>query len=542
MNIRVCVISLLCSVIWLSAKAQVDKQVEVTKAYIPQIESSQKLKLEPDMSDTVRLRPEIDYTITPRTISTVLSTRQYQPATVTYWEFNRPERGYLKAAIGAPIASDLDFYISNTNPNTNYVIGYVNHDGKYAKIDDVSALNTQNKIGGVAGLYLGDRILEGEASYSADYWSRYATNAPLIEHPLYQRVSLSGRYGDEFIDFERWNFGIDLGANYLFNNSDNEDLSLEFAGKFGGRLGGGRLIMDVGYTYINGSSKYLNNSILISPTYTFNSGKFLSSIGAKYIYDDISSEVTTSRKNYVIPNLALKYLISAQIEPFVEIDGELYRNNYASLTDINPYIREGAFVDRSSVDYSFRGGISGLLAKKKLLYNMHVDYTITQNALYWALVEDEYETGKFDNYYDVTRSKLQAFSVNASLKYQPIGGLDIDLKAKAVNYTGSDDVALSVARPSAEAYLGVEHTTKVVRYGVSGNLEGVKYTTLVVNGVNTSVQTPVTVNVKAFVEYSTKSNIVLFLEGENLANANLYRWMGYREYGIGALAGVRMQF
>lgn len=528
--------------IWWSSNAQVDKQVEVTKAYIPQIEPSQKLKLEPDMSDTVRLRPEIDYTITPQTISTTLSTRQYKPATVTYWEFNRPERGYLKAAVGAPIASDVDFYISNANPNTNYVIGYINHEGEYAKIDDAHALNTQNKIGGVAGIYLGDRILQGEVSYNADYWSRYATSAPLVEHPLYQRVLLEGSYGDEFISFERWNFGVAVGADYFFNNRDNEDVSIGVAGKFGGRLGGGRLITEVGYEYINGSFKYLNNSVLISPTYTFNSGKFLAAIGAQYIYDDISSQAGSSHKNYVIPNLALKYSMSPMIEPFVEIDGELHRNNYASLTDINPYIREGAFVDRSSIDYSFRGGISGLIAKKRLQYNICADYTITQNALYWALVEDEYEVGKLDNYYDVARAKLQAISINTSLKYQPIGGVDIDLRAKAVSYTGSDDVAWSVGLPSAEVYLGMEHTTKVVRYGVSGTMEGVKYTTLVVNGANTSVQTPITVNVKAFVEYSTKSNIVLFLEGENLANANLYRWMGYREYGIGALAGVRMQF
>ena len=55
------------------AAAQVEKQVEVTKAYVPKVESASKLAVQPDMADTARLRPQIDYTITPpslRTIST----------------------------------------------------------------------------------------------------------------------------------------------------------------------------------------------------------------------------------------------------------------------------------------------------------------------------------------------------------------------------------------------------------------------------------------------------------------------------------------
>ena len=43
------------------------------------------------MTDTTRIRPEIDYTITPLSLQTTLTTRPIRPATVTYWEFNRPQ-------------------------------------------------------------------------------------------------------------------------------------------------------------------------------------------------------------------------------------------------------------------------------------------------------------------------------------------------------------------------------------------------------------------------------------------------------------------
>ena len=76
--------------------AQVEKQVEVTKAYVPRVGSAAKLPVEPDMTDTTRIRPEIDYTITPLSLQTTLTTRPIRPATVTYWEFNRPQPFYLK--------------------------------------------------------------------------------------------------------------------------------------------------------------------------------------------------------------------------------------------------------------------------------------------------------------------------------------------------------------------------------------------------------------------------------------------------------------
>mgnify|MGYP000432945463 CR=1 FL=1 len=76
-------------------RAQVTKQVEVTKVYVPEVSKAVKLPIVPDMTDTVRLRPEIDYTVTPSALATNLSTEPFRPASVTYWEFNRPRPLYM---------------------------------------------------------------------------------------------------------------------------------------------------------------------------------------------------------------------------------------------------------------------------------------------------------------------------------------------------------------------------------------------------------------------------------------------------------------
>ena len=67
------VAALMAALPW-GASAQVEKRVEVTKAYVPSVEGASKLAVVPDMTDTVKMRPEIDYTITPLSLQTTLAT------------------------------------------------------------------------------------------------------------------------------------------------------------------------------------------------------------------------------------------------------------------------------------------------------------------------------------------------------------------------------------------------------------------------------------------------------------------------------------
>ncbi|MEG1405105.1 MAG: hypothetical protein RSC34_00640, partial [Alistipes sp.] len=97
--------------------AQVEKSVEVTKDYVPSVVGAAKLAMAPTMIDTAVLRPDIDYSITPLAMSTTFTTKPIRPATVTYWEFNRPRPFYLKLGAGAPLRSVGDFYATTQNPS-----------------------------------------------------------------------------------------------------------------------------------------------------------------------------------------------------------------------------------------------------------------------------------------------------------------------------------------------------------------------------------------------------------------------------------------
>ena len=70
---RITILSLLAALMLpLTLFAQVEKRVEVSKAYIPSVEYASKLAIRPNMVDTVGMQPEIDYEITPLSLSTQL--------------------------------------------------------------------------------------------------------------------------------------------------------------------------------------------------------------------------------------------------------------------------------------------------------------------------------------------------------------------------------------------------------------------------------------------------------------------------------------
>lgn len=114
-------------------------------------------------------------------------------------------------------------------------------------------------------------------------------------------------------------------------------------------------------------------------------------------------------------------------------------------------------------------------------------------------------------------------------------------------YFDSERVAWSNSLPAFGMGIGAKYTAGAVTFDLSADFEGVAYTTLITQSetlgeVMTDVQTPTTVNLSFGADWRVNNRLAIYLRGDNLANADLYRWMGYKEYGIGVIAGVKVEF
>lgn len=581
---RVLIAAVFAAALPWSAGAQVEKQVEVTKAYVPSLESAVKLPVAPDMTDTTRMRPEIDYTVTPLSLRTTLATRPIRPATVTYWEFNRPLPFYLKVGAGYPLNSVLDFYASTQNPGTGYVVGYVNHEGRYADIrNDFGVKNNSvrmyNRAGVAAGKYFGRHVLEGDLSYENRLYHRYGAFVAEGYEPSEQTVmpgsrvdygdaNVTVRFGDDFQDLSRTNFDILLRGGFFFDHSSAPDYNakarqtaFDVRAKIARAFGRHRFSLEAGYERLAGQKAldgYKQHLIHAAARYGVGGGVARLEAGADYYHDKIAG---AEAENYIIPFLRLDLnLGTVGLKPFLELDGGVYDNSFRSLTRYNPYLvtpqpaaGEGdcGWLDRSSVDYNGRFGIGGSLWRDRFTYRVYAGFSIRDNHLYWrgaysgrADADGEasrlvYWSGMFVP--EMARQTVTSF--NGEVTYRPLTALRFDLGVHGYLY--NDDSPLYNGSPSFEGNAGIRYEGRKISFGVSAFVQSERKWSVIVSeqeDQNRVFAAPFAVDLRIDFEWKVSGRVSLFAEGRNLVNRRLYEFACYPEYSANFTVGAKINF
>ena len=227
----IAILTILCAVS-LSASAQVAKQVEVTRDYKPRVQPAQKMEIAPTEIDTMTMKPEIDYTITPRSFPSKLGTHRFNPATATYWEYQRRYPFYLKLGVGYPLNSVGDLYATAHRAGVGYVTGYANHYGSFSNIaydngdgtmcKNNRSMQTNNRFGAMGGKYFGRYTLAGDLSYGMDIYHRYPLNNNDYKKRLisYEDVKFVASFGDTFADYSHLNFKAYALFDYYHDKSE----------------------------------------------------------------------------------------------------------------------------------------------------------------------------------------------------------------------------------------------------------------------------------------------------------------------------------
>ena len=549
------------------AAAQVAKQVEVTKAYVPEVAEAVKLPVEPNMVDTVKMRPEIEYSISPKMYATDLATHRFKPATVTYWEFNRPKNFYIKVGAGYPLNSVGDLYASIHNTRVGYLLAYLNHDGEYAKLlnhDKVktNAMQMQNRVGVAGGLYCGKRIFEGDVNYNSEIFHRHAGDGSEID---FEDLNLSMRFGDNFTDLSRTNFDIAIKGNY-FNDkagwlAENQRRLQEAHAGVSARVARGfkqhYVELAAGYDGrwgLKDLADYVDNTARFGVRYGYKTQLLDLMVGADYCYDRVKARDKAS--HYVLPQAKIRFLVSQRdyVTPFLEIETELENNSYHSLIQRNPYLELVArnLKMPNTVNYDMRFGIEGRFAQDKFAYRLYAGMLFVENSIYWY---------NYDYMWlRPVDARRNVMSLNLDIDYKPISNFEIAAGLHGYLFTdfadvtfGGEKVAIDGGRSPFEAYIKVRYDFGKVAIGASSNFYGKtawssferidpEQAPEPANMVKRTVYTPFYADVNLDVDWKVSKQCTLFVEGRNLTNANIYRWAWYRELGIHFTIGARVDF
>lgn len=549
------------------AFAQVSREVEVTKQYVPKLQPAQKLDMVTDKQDTVTIRPEIDYTIAPKSFASALSTSKFRPATVTYWEFNKRYPFYVKVGAGYPLASELDIYATVNRADVGYITGYINHRGQFSNIKGEIELhkgevvpynnNSQqmvNRIGVNGGKYIGRYTLDGELYYQSDMYHRYpqVVTEESADEVNFENMAAKITFGDSFSDLSKVNFGVYAAADYyndkseyLFDTEEGlklQQFSLSAGAKVARNLGkSAGLLLSVGYDGyygIKSLDSYSNNILSLSAQFNYHAKRIFDlKAGITYSYDNVAT--IDKSANHLLPYLyaGADVLENGTVVPYVEFDSRLINNSYQQLQRTNQYISvptEIVSLPNTRV-YNARVGICGHIQGNKLAYRLYGNIGLLSNALYWY--------SPTPAYFDVVVDKQRVMSLEASLEYKPISQLYISAAVKAMKYTVPESVTVENCKPDVLGNMGIRYTHKKFAIGTTAELVGATRWSVGTEVENSAVVTyPTYVDLDVTFDWFISNQCTLYVEGRNLTNSKIYHWALYKEYGAGGIVGVKIQF
>lgn len=555
--------------------AQVEKEVEVSKSYVPRVAPATKPALQPDFTDTVKLRPEIDYTVQPRALNTRLESRTFRPATVTYWEFNRPSMGYLKAGIGAPLNSLADLRIATQNPSIGYALLYLNHEGDYASVRNAAgkhptSTRMRNRIGAAAGRYLGRHTIEADLNYENYLTHRYGATDPTDDWGVGSRVNfgeaeLRIRLGDDFDHAEKVNFEVEGFSTYLHDNSEAiqlhnvRQIDAGGRGRVDFRWGGHRIGVGFGFEGawgVGDCSDAENLNFRGRLGYSFSRRSFDAQVGMVYHYSKVRCGAESEGFHYPIPHIRLKFnLGDGAFVPYLGFDGQVELNDFRSLLNENPYVTTGLWLPKNTVGYNLRAGVEGNLSNR-FSYRLHFTMSWIENARYWYGINlsDEQQTSNNYLQFGVAQARRNTATIGVELKWRP--ATDWLIQGSVTGYLHDfrgqiEEHTLCGGLPALESKLKVSYHHRKFSLYAAGALSSTRYwsnlkydpTTQQPDQPTFSIyKLPITVDLSLGADYHLNAKWSLFLEGRNLLNERLHDWANYPLTGIACTVGVKWNF
>jgi hypothetical protein len=558
------------------------KQLEVTREYTPRVGQAAKLAVEPDMTDTVRLRPEITYRITSTASATSFSTDPFEAATISAAPFEVRGPLYVRLGAGVPFATEADIYFTPRTRTGSSLGIFANHSGSYSKItNDLGAKANATEMTNGAGVWATRQwkrySLVADVPYDNRLYNPYgvadvdpdpASSARQERQFVYDRqmhrFSLGlGRagvsFGDNFTDLSRFNFRVGLDGGYAKgheNEQVNFDARLTAAQMFGEGRHGFELVLAERGAFNNtlGSGNTNAVTVTLAPRYLLAAGVWSLRAGVDMRY--VSNKMYDQGYFGFAPSFEIRAnLAGGAFVPYLNYTSQIADGDYEALSRRNPYVVTGGMTawindarlgfegDLGDVfSYKIAGGVS--LFRD---YQLFVGTQLISRRDLDSATEASYDPMWFTPLH-VDGARMTA---GAELALHNLGGFGARLYGNwnKFDFNGTYDFDPVGPLPDYDAGLELSYHHKdlfSVRLGAEfiGQREYLVRTNssqAARHHFTKGVIAPV-VDVTFGADVKISPDFWIFFEGENLADQVLYPYPHYRGLGANVLGGIKVVF
>lgn len=561
---------------------ELNKEVQVTRAYDPIISDANKIEVPLKVDDTLtHIKKEFTYNVLSRGVASTYSIRPIPAATIIEQAYTDPHFLYARLGFGYPVSPLADIYINNYNPKSLSVGAYYNLRSIFGNIENSNPKGHDIPIDEMshnAGAYIKNQFEHFTLGFNAGFkyhkllFSGYDTGLNNMFDYKPNKDSLTQVYTT-----------IDAKLYLTSNNKDANDFRYHIGASFNRFGDNGKNRFDMGWLHgmnentiggeiylakpfndlhlfgLKADFNYYNRKLksnlmptetdstrnryhlLIEPNYTFKGDNFELLLGAKI---DIAKEHDDKTKTYIRPHAELAYLLANEFTPYASINGGREMNTYQKIASENPYILPGMnFNMRNTMhDYKIRGGFKGNI-QPAFSYNIYAGYSLIKNMYFFRNTPQPIDANSpysLYNNFDVEYDEVQEFNAGAELNVN-YSIVNASLKANYYNYNLSD-LKAPFHRP--EFTMDFNANLTIAQYLIlSARLHAQSKTAYNYY----ALQDKTLYNDEFFdlglgAEYLFSRNFSVFLNVNNLLNKKYMVWNLYRVPGIHVQGGITLSF
>jgi len=420
---------------------EINKQVEVTKAYEPIVADAFKINHLPVINDTVKLKPYFNYVVAKRPVSTQFQIQPISAAKMVGEPISRLYRGYARAGFGNYITPMAELSFTDLRSDKHSWGIYMGNHSSFGDItlaDDSKVSNTfSHSAFNLYGKYfLKNAVFSANAYYKHDYYTYYGYDTAIDTaaqfaggNQGFNTIGADLEFKSTHIDSSHVNYRANLDYHYFFDAFDFKEHKVLFDGKIDKYWGKELVAIDVMTKYFNRdafSDTSSNLQIGLNPNLSSYNKRWRVNIGVDFILDGFNSEFETR----LYPQLNIQYdIINQYFIPYIEVDGHLETNNYAKMAAENPYILPGQTFRNTNHKLVLGGGVKGNFSKN-FYYHFSYNYSLIDDMYFFKNDFSSPDKGKFIVEYD----NIRLMKMYGQLTFKPMNKLDFELNGSYYQY------------------------------------------------------------------------------------------------------------
>lgn len=422
---------------------ELKKEVQVVRPYEPAISDANKINLQPKIVDTIRVNPSFNYTVVQRPVNTYFTPPPLSAARMVSEPLPDLKNSLISIGIGNTILPIAEAYLaSNRNDKYQYGAWFKLHNTN-AKVNLSDDLKVKAPSSNINLILFGKRIFDKQilqadlgfnrvhkSYYGYQYTNPLATFVNDKQH--INNLTANIEFKTTHKDSARLNYHASARFNHLADKFNMQENMISGLFKLDRFLGMEQFGGEVSFTHYarNKSMGSVNNSIFQIRPWAHLFGEQWHAIAGLNVIYDANGNVNNT---YFLPHGFLSYdIVSHYIIPYIEIDGYIQENSYATLLEANPWTVPGTTAWNSIHKMVVGGGIKGKFSPT-ISYHAKASYAIIDSMCFFKNISIDM-TNPLNNRFGVVFDNIERTTVKGELSFDPSEKFHMNANAEFYQY------------------------------------------------------------------------------------------------------------